>query len=83
MAIPGRELYPSFETPKSSDTTNLEIIDAIFDSKNSNYSSKGYYPQIYSPSLQASYYALSILDAIDRVDEIDQLKVRDYILSFS
>ena len=42
IAIPGSELYSSFESPKSSDTTNLEIIDAIFDSKNSDYSSNGY-----------------------------------------
>lgn len=82
LANPGGEIHPSFESPKSSDTTNFEIIDAIFNIKNSNYSSKGYYPQIYSPSLQASYYALSILDAIDRVDEIDQQRVIDYVLSF-
>ncbi len=31
IAIPGSELYPSFESPNSSGTTNLEIIDAIFD----------------------------------------------------
>jgi len=82
IAIPGSELYPSFEIPKSSDTTNLEIIDAIFESKNSNYSSNGYYPQIYSSSLQATYYALYVLEVIDRLGQIDQQRAIDYILSF-
>jgi len=82
MAIPGSEIYPSFEPPKSSDASNLEIIDALFNSKNSDYSSSGYYPQIYSSSLQATYYALSILEAIDRIEEIDQQRAIDYIMSF-
>ncbi|MFX0048640.1 MAG: hypothetical protein ACFE8G_10795 [Candidatus Hermodarchaeota archaeon] len=80
--IPVNEISPSFESPKSSSVTNLEIINAIFNSKNSDYSSKEYYPQIYSSSIQATYYALSILDAIDKLDEIDQQKVIDYIKSF-
>ncbi|MBY9013161.1 MAG: hypothetical protein KGD70_12370 [Candidatus Lokiarchaeota archaeon] len=82
IAIPGSELYSSIESPKSSAKTNFEIINSMFDSKNSAYGSNGYYPQIYSSSLQATYYALSILDAIERVDEIDQQWAIDYILSF-
>ncbi|NVM16996.1 MAG: hypothetical protein HWN80_04720 [Candidatus Lokiarchaeota archaeon] len=82
MAIPGSELYPGVESPKSSDTTNFEIISDMFDAKNSDYTSKGYYSQIYSSSLQATYYALSVLEAIDRVGEIDQQKAIDYIMSF-
>jgi prenyltransferase beta subunit len=71
-----------FEFPKSSDISNLEIINAIFDSKNSEYTSSGYYPQIYSSSIQATYYALSILEAIQRIEEIDQQSAIDYIMSF-
>jgi prenyltransferase beta subunit len=82
VAIPGGENYGRLEFPKSSDATNLEIINTIFDSKNSDYSSSGYYPQIYSSSLQATYYALSVLEAIDRIDEIDQQKAIDYVISF-
>ena len=82
IAIPGSELYSSIESPKSSAKTNFEIIDSMFDSKNGNYSMIGYYPQIYSSSLQATYYALSILDAIERIDEIDQQWAIDYIMSF-
>jgi hypothetical protein len=72
----------NFDTLKSSDTTNLEIIESIFDSKNDDYSTNGYYPQIYSDSLQATYYALSVLDSIGKLSEIDQGEVFYYIMSF-
>ena len=67
---------------RSSDGTNREIIESIFDSKNDDYSTYGYYPQIYSDSLQATYYALSILDFIGKLSEIDQGEVSSYIMSF-
>jgi len=72
----------NFDTLKSSTATNLEIIESIFDSKNDNYSTYGYYPQIYSDSLQATYYALSVLDSIGKLSEIDQGEVITYIMSF-
>ncbi|GAG76827.1 unnamed protein product, partial [marine sediment metagenome] len=72
----------NFETLKSSDGINLEIIESIFDSKNDDYSTYGYYPQIYSDSLQATYYALSVLDSIGKVSEIDQGEVINYVMSF-
>jgi prenyltransferase beta subunit len=71
----------NFDTLKSSDATNLEIIESIFDSKNDDYSTYGYYPQIYSDSLQATYYALFILDSIGKLDEIDQGEVITYLMS--
>jgi prenyltransferase beta subunit len=72
----------NFDTLKSSDATNIEIIEYIFDSKNDDYSTYGYYPQIYSDSLQATYYALSVLDSIGKLSEIDQGEVINYIMSF-
>lgn len=81
-AFPESASYLDLESPKSSDISNLEIIEAIFDSKNNDYSTKGYYPQIYSDSLQATYYVLFILDAIGRIDSIDQQEALNYIMSF-
>ena len=72
----------NFDTLKSSDATKLEIIESIFDSKNVDYSTYGYYPQIYSDSLQATYYALFILDSIGKLDEINQGEVINYVMSF-
>jgi prenyltransferase beta subunit len=76
------EKTTSFDFPQTSDMSNLDIIQAIFDSKNNEYASKGYYPEIYSSSIQATYYALSILKAIGKLNEIDQQEVVDYIMSF-
>jgi len=70
------------EAPKSSSTTdNNQIITDIFSSKLSDFESLGYFPQIYEPSLQATFYALSILDSIDRLDTINSTAVLNYILS--
>ena len=66
----------------TSDSSNFEILEAIFDAKNADYASYGYYPQIYSGSLQATYYALYVLDAIGKLGDIDQQAVIDYVMSF-
>ena len=78
---PDIETDINFDALKSSDATNLEIIESIFDSKSNDYTTYGYYPQIYSDSLQATYYALFILDSIGKLDEIDQGEVITYIMS--
>jgi len=71
----------NFENLKVSNATNLDFINEIFDSKNADFSSKGYYPQIYSDSLQATYYALFILDSIGKLSEINQGEVITYVMS--
>ncbi len=66
----------------ASDISNLEMLQSVFDAKNADYATYGYYPQIYSGSLQATYYALYVLDAIGKLGNIDQQAVTNYILSF-
>ena len=63
-------------------SSNIEMLLSVFDTKNSDYATYGYYPQIYSGSLQATYYALYILDAIGKLGDIDQHSVINYIISF-
>jgi len=72
----------NFEGLNASDATNLDFLNEIFDSKSADFSSNGYYSQIYSGSLQATYYALFILDSIGKLDEIDQGEVLNYVMSF-
>ena len=74
------EIY--FDLLNTANPTNLDFIENIFDSKTTNFSSNGYYAQIYSDSLQATYYALFILDFIGKLDEINQTEVKDYLMSF-
>ena len=65
----------------SSTNTNYEIIQEIFSQKTSDYTSLGYFPQVYTPSLQACYYALFILDSLGKLDQINQTKITNYIMS--
>ena len=82
VAIPGDTQVENFDLLATSDGSNLEILEAIFDAKNADYATYGYYPQIYSGSLQATYYALYVLDAIGKLGDIGQQAIIDYILSF-
>ena len=66
---------------KISTNRNGEIIDEIFDRKLSDYADLGYFPQKYEPSLEATYHALYVLNAIDRLDMINQEMVIEYIMS--
>jgi len=71
-----------FELLNTANPTNLDFIESIFDSKSANFSSKGYYPQVYSDSLQATYYALYVLNSIGKISEINQSEVTNYLMSF-
>ena len=68
--------------PKASSTkNNYELIESIFTQKLADYTQLGYFPQYYEPSLQATYYALYILEAVGELDQINQTSILDYILS--
>jgi len=74
--------YNYDQEPKSSPTkNNYETIESIFTQKLADYSQLGYFPQYYEPSLQATYYALYILEAVGKLDQINQTSVLNYILS--
>jgi len=82
VATPDERQNENFDLLATSDTSNLEMLQSIFEAKNADYATYGYYPQIYSGSLQATYYALYVLDAIGKLGDINQQAVIDYILSF-
>ncbi|MFX1310580.1 MAG: hypothetical protein ACFE8C_12840, partial [Promethearchaeota archaeon] len=69
------------EQPRLSSTSNRDIINTILDSKLLEYNNLGYFPQIYEPSLQSTYHALYILDAIGKLNEINPLEIINYIMS--
>ena len=68
---------PSISNQKS----NYEIIEEIFGEKLAQYSSQGYFSQIYEASLQATYHALYILDAVGKLDQINQTAITEYLMS--
>ena len=67
--------------PKIAAGDNYQTIEDIFSEKLNEYSTGGGFNQIYEPSLQATYYALYILKAIDKLDDIDQTAITTYIMS--
>ena len=56
-------------------------LDSILTKKLGDYETLTYFPQIYEPSLQATYYALSIYHAIGEIDQIDKNEITNYIMS--
>jgi len=68
--------------PKVAAGENAQIIEDIFSAKLSEYSTNGFFNQIYEPSLQATYYALYILKALDKLESINQTAMVDYIMAY-
>ena len=62
-------------------TSNYEIIEEVFTQKLADYTSLGYFSQIYEYSLQATYYALYILEALGKLDKINQTTIISLIMS--
>lgn len=65
---------------KKSSGNNLEDIEEIFSTKLSQYNELGYFTQIHESSIQATYFALYILDAVGKLNEINQSKIIDFIM---
>jgi prenyltransferase beta subunit len=66
---------------QSSSKSTYETINEMFDTKASSYTNNGFFPQLYEPSLQATYYGLSILDSLGKIDTINESQFVDYIMS--
>ena len=58
------------------------LINNIFNYKLEYYGTHGYFPQIYQPSIQATYYALEILDTLGRLNMINTTQITNFIMSF-
>ena len=61
--------------------SNYQIINDIFNNKAVNYEDDGFFPQLYESSLQATYYGLSILNSIGKIDTINKSKFASYIMN--
>jgi len=64
----------------SSSPNNYDIIEEMFENKLENYSKLGYFPQVYESSLQSTYYALYILEALGKLGKIDSNEITNYIM---
>ena len=69
------------ETLPSTANSNYQIIEDVFDVKASDYEDDGFFPQLYEPSLQATYYGLFILNSLGEIDVINESWIISYIMS--
>ncbi|MBY9007897.1 MAG: hypothetical protein KGD63_14240 [Candidatus Lokiarchaeota archaeon] len=60
--------------------SNSKIIEDILDGWIANYSENNYFSQEYIPSLQGTFYALYIFEALDKLDIINQTNIGNYVL---
>ena len=65
----------------SQSLTNNEILNNIFNNKILEYTSEGYFSQVYETSLQATYYGLFILNSIGKINELNFTELSNYIMS--
>ncbi|MFW9822599.1 MAG: hypothetical protein ACFFE4_06675 [Candidatus Thorarchaeota archaeon] len=73
---------PNIDLTQGSINSTLKIIEEIFNGKLSFYENYGFFPQGYKSSLQATYYSLSILKSLGKIDRINTSAIRNYILSY-
>jgi len=68
-------------SPKVSTGANYHNLESVFNAKLNQISSLGYFSQIYESSLQATFYALYVLNATGTLGTIDQAEIVNYIMS--
>lgn len=68
------------DIPKTSSSENYETIDGIFNTKLEDFATYDYFPEQYEASLQATYYALYILDALGYLNQVNHQEIIDYIM---
>ncbi|MFX1346701.1 MAG: hypothetical protein ACFFAI_16515 [Promethearchaeota archaeon] len=61
--------------------TNYNNLNSVFSEKINDYTTYGFFPQMYEPSLQATYYGVYTLDAIGKRDQLNSSQIINYIMS--
>ncbi len=69
------------DSPLSSSISHEDKLREMFDRKLADFNTLGYFPQYYRNSLQATYHALFVLDAIGKIDMINSTEVINYIMN--
>ena len=64
----------------SSAVDNLGILEEALDFKLADYSTNGYFSDLYKTSIHAIYYAISALDSLGRLNLIDEFLVKSFIM---
>jgi prenyltransferase beta subunit len=62
-------------------STGSTFIDSLLDQEIKRFESNGFFSSYYQPTIQATYQAISILNAIGGLSQIDENEVVDYIIA--
>ncbi|MBD3256261.1 MAG: hypothetical protein GF383_14280 [Candidatus Lokiarchaeota archaeon] len=77
--------FAESEFPLLSDSpekSNLELITETLNKKIAQYDEYGYFNQSHIPSLQATYFALSVLQSAGKLDLIESPYVVDFVMDY-
>ncbi|KKL94406.1 hypothetical protein LCGC14_1864980 [marine sediment metagenome] len=69
------------ESLQMSSEANFDNINSVFAEKVSSYDTYGVYPQLYKPSLQATFYGIISIDSLGKLDQAKKTPLIDYIMS--
>ena len=73
--------YLTLDEPHTAAGESYAYINDIFNEKYSEFTAQDYFSQTYESSLQGTYYALYILNAMGRLDMVNQTAVFNYIMA--
>ena len=75
--------YPLIEpdevAPVTSDPT-IGFLEDILTDMTADYNANGFFSSYYQPTLQATYQALSTLESLGKISQVDQVAVGQYIM---
>jgi len=69
------------ESPSKSSLSHDDKIEEMFDRKLADFNAFDHFPQYYRPSLQATYHALYVLNALGRLNLINSTATINYVMS--
>ncbi|KKM75111.1 hypothetical protein LCGC14_1393540, partial [marine sediment metagenome] len=61
--------------------TNFDHINSVFAEKVSSYNTYGVYPQLYKPSLQATFYGIILINNLGKLDQTKKPDLINYLMS--
>ncbi|HEC37260.1 hypothetical protein LCGC14_0796440 [marine sediment metagenome] len=65
---------------KMSSKSNYNNINSVFTEKRNSYNAYGIYPQLYEPSLQATFYGVETLYSLGKLDQTNMTAIIDFIM---
>jgi len=74
--------YHTLDEPRAAAGEPYASINDIFNEKYNEFTAQDYFSQTYESSLQATYYALYILNSMDKLDQVNQTAIFNYIMSY-